>query len=163
MNTVYILLGTNIGDRLANLKTACAKISIDCGTIADRSSIYETSPWGITDQPSFLNMVIKVETKCAPEKVLKLLLFIEKEMGRIRERKWGERLIDLDILYFNDEIIVKENLKIPHPELHNRRFTLIPLSDIAGDYRHPVFNVTNDQLLARCIDKGTVREVEDSI
>jgi len=163
MNYAYILLGTNIGDKIANLKTACAKISIDCGTIHDLSSIYETSPWGVTDQPSFLNMVIKVETKCSAEKLLKLLLFIEKEMGRLRLRKWGERLIDLDILYFNNEIIVKENLKIPHPELHNRKFTLIPLCDIAGDFKHPVFNITTEHLLERCIDKGFVMETDFSI
>ncbi|HWZ22542.1 MAG TPA: 2-amino-4-hydroxy-6-hydroxymethyldihydropteridine diphosphokinase [Cytophagaceae bacterium] len=163
MNYAYILLGTNIGDKIANLKTACAKISIDCGTIYDLSSIYETSPWGVTDQPSFLNMVIKVETKCSAEKLLKLLLFIEKEMGRLRLRKWGERLIDLDILYFNNEIIVKENLKIPHPELHNRKFTLIPLCDIADDFKHPVFNITTEHLLKRCIDKGFVLETDFSI
>lgn len=162
MNYAYILLGTNIGDKIANLKTACAKISIDCGAIDDLSSIYETSPWGVTDQPPFLNMVIKVETKCTAEKLLKLLLFIEKEMGRLRLRKWGERLIDLDILYFNNEIIVKENLKIPHPELHNRKFTLIPLCDIAADFKHPVFNITTEYLLERCIDKGAVMETDFS-
>ena len=163
MNTVYILLGTNIGDKIANLKTAYAKISIDCGAILDRSSIYETFPWGATDQPYFLNMVVKIETKCTAEKLLRLLLFIEKEMGRVRERKWGERLIDLDILYFNNEIIVKENLKIPHPELHNRKFTLIPLSEIAAYFIHPVLNVNTKQLLDRCIDKSAVVETEISI
>lgn len=160
MNTVYILLGTNIGNKIANLKTACAKISIDCGAILDRSSIYETFPWGVTDQPYFLNMAVKIETKCTAEKLLRLLLSIEKEMGRVRERKWGERLIDLDILYFNNEIIVKENLKIPHPELHNRKFTLIPLAEIAADFIHPVLNVNTKQLLDRCIDKSAVVETE---
>lgn len=156
-------MGTNIGDKIANLKTACTKISIDCGAINDQSSIYETSPWGINDQPSFLNMVVKIETKCTAEKLLRLLLFVEKEMGRIRERKWGERLIDLDILYFNNEIIVKENLKIPHQELHNRKFTLIPLAEIAADFMHPVLNISSKQLLDRSIDKGSVIKIALSI
>jgi 2-amino-4-hydroxy-6-hydroxymethyldihydropteridine diphosphokinase len=156
MNFVYILLGTNLGDKITNLKTATEKISSVCGNIILRSMLYETSPWGITDQPSFLNQVIKIESTFTAEELLDKLLLIEKELGRIRDIKWGERIIDLDILYFNDEIIVKENLKIPHPELHNRKFTLVPLNEIAADYKHPVLNVTNQQLLNRCADKGTV-------
>ena len=158
MNNAYILLGTNIGDKTGNLKTACDKITAHCGTILSHSAIYETSPWGIEDQPSFLNRVIKLETKHSATELLELLLEIEKEMGRIRDKKWGERIIDLDILYFNEEIIVKENLKIPHPELHNRKFTLIPLAEVAPDFIHPVFNVSTKQLLERCVDKGTVEQ-----
>jgi 2-amino-4-hydroxy-6-hydroxymethyldihydropteridine diphosphokinase len=163
MNFAYILLGTNLGDKITNLKTASDKISSLCGNIIIRSGIYETSPWGITDQPSFLNQVIKIESKFTAEKLLENLLFIEKEMGRVRNIKWGERIIDLDILYFNDEIIVKENLKIPHPELHNRKFTLVPLNEIAADYKHPVLNVTNQQLLNRCTDKGIVTNISISL
>jgi 2-amino-4-hydroxy-6-hydroxymethyldihydropteridine diphosphokinase len=159
MNFAYLLLGTNLGDKIANLKTASDKISSLCGNIIIRSGIYETSPWGITDQPSFLNQVIKIELKLTAEELLETLLLIEKEMGRVRDVKWGERSIDLDILYFNDEIIVKENLKIPHPELHNRRFTLVPLNEIAADYKHPVWNITNQQLLNRCTDKGSVEKI----
>jgi 2-amino-4-hydroxy-6-hydroxymethyldihydropteridine diphosphokinase len=156
MNFAYILLGTNLGDKITNLKTASDKISSAGGKIITHSSIYETSPWGIADQPSFLNQVVKLEFNYTAEVLLEKLLLIEKEMGRIREVKWGERIIDLDILYFNQEIIVKENLIIPHPELHNRRFTLVPLNEIAADYKHPVLNITNQQLLNRCTDKGTV-------
>ncbi len=156
MNFAYILLGTNLGDKITNIETAIEKISSLCGKVSTRSALYETSPWGILDQPSFLNQVIKIESTITAEELLEKLLLIEKELGRIRAIKWGERIIDLDILYFNNEIIVKENLKIPHPELHNRKFTLVPLNEIAADYKHPVLNVTNRQLLHRCTDKGTV-------
>lgn len=156
MNYAYILLGTNIGDRIVNLKTACDKINSSCGSIVSLSSIYNTAPWGITNQPDFLNMVVKLETKYSASELLELLLGIEKEMGRSRDKKWGERLIDLDILYFNNEIVVKENLKIPHPHLHERFFTLIPLSEIAENFIHPVFNISTKKLLERCGDKGEV-------
>ena len=159
MNFAYILLGTNLGDKITNLKTAFNKISSTCGSIIIYSGIYETSPWGITDQPSFLNQVIKIGFNNTAPELLEKLLLIEKEMGRTRDVKWGERIIDLDILYFNSEIIVQENLKIPHPELHNRKFTLVPLTEIAAGYKHPVFNVTNQQLLKRCTDQGAVTSI----
>jgi 2-amino-4-hydroxy-6-hydroxymethyldihydropteridine diphosphokinase len=163
MNYAYVLLGTNIGEKNTNLKTACNKINSSCGSLLSFSSIYNTSPWGITDQPDFLNMVVKLETKYAAPELLELLLGIEKEMGRSRDKKWGERIIDLDILYFNQEIIVKENLKIPHPHLHERCFTLIPLSEIAEDFIHPVFNVSTKKLLERCEDKGEVTKTSERL
>ncbi len=156
MNIAYILLGTNIGDKGTNLSIATTTMSAEVGRIRIRSSIYETAPWGITTQPSFLNQVIAVETLLTAEKLLEILLSIETKMGRVRALKWGERLIDLDILYFNNDIVVKENLKIPHPELHNRKFTLIPLVEIAPYFKHPIFNVSNQLLLNRCLDTGIV-------
>jgi 2-amino-4-hydroxy-6-hydroxymethyldihydropteridine diphosphokinase len=156
MNYAYLLLGTNLGNKINNIETALSKISSVCGVILIQSSIYETEAWGITTQPSFLNKVIKITTQLSAEKLLEQLLLIEMEMGRVRQSKWAERVIDLDILYFNEEIIVKERLKIPHPELHNRRFTLVPLCEIAPEYKHPVLNINNKQLLEQCNDKGKV-------
>jgi 2-amino-4-hydroxy-6-hydroxymethyldihydropteridine diphosphokinase len=156
MNYAYILLGTNLGHKITNLNTAMDEIDNKCGKIITQSDIYETAPWGKTEQPSFLNMVVKIETNCNAEVLLERLLSIEHKMGRIRNTKWGERILDLDILYFNNEITVKKQLKIPHPELHNRKFTLIPLCDIAADYKHPIFNISNRQLLERCQDKCEV-------
>src|SRR6187402_1940573 len=153
MNSAYILLGTNLGDKTANLTTACEKIISRCGSITKQSELYETAPWGMANQDAFLNQVIQIETNHSPEKLLEILLSIEIEMGRVRLVKWGERLIDLDILYFNKDIITKESLKIPHPEIQNRMFVLVPLCEIAADYKHPVLNITNQQLFKLCTDQ----------
>ncbi len=162
MNTAYILLGTNLGDKTANIKTACQKISSGCGTILQHSSLYETSPWGVTEQASFLNCALCLNTPYAPEILLQRLLDIEKEMGRIRIQQWGERLIDLDLLYFNREIIRTEQLTLPHPELQNRNFVLVPLCEIAPDYLHPVLGRSNQELLDNCPDEGTVTKISST-
>jgi 2-amino-4-hydroxy-6-hydroxymethyldihydropteridine diphosphokinase len=163
MNKVYILLGTNLGEKITNLKTACDKISSTCGKIVQRSSLYETTPWGNSDQPVFVNGVIELETLLSSEVLLHQLLEIEKQMGRIRIQKWGERLIDLDILYYNDFIASSETLKIPHPELQNRNFTLVPLCEIAPDFIHPIFQRTTQELLKDCTDKETVIKISTTL
>lgn len=159
MNQAFILLGTNLGDKRANLHQAILSISANLISIVSYSDIYETAAWGNTNQDNFYNQVIEVNTELSATDLLKTLLQIETEMGRIRNQKWEARIIDLDILYFNNEIIDTENLKVPHPYLHVRRFTLAPLVQIASEFLHPVFNKTNTALLENCSDSSEVKLV----
>ncbi len=159
MNQAYILLGTNLGDKRANLQQAILSISANLISIISYSDIYETAAWGNTNQDNFYNQVIEVNTELSSTDLLKTLLLIETKMGRIRNQKWEARIIDLDILYFNHEIIDTENLKVPHPYLHVRRFTLEPLVQIAPEFLHPVFNKTNTALLENCSDNSEVKLV----
>jgi len=159
MNFAYILLGTNLGDKISALQQVINSIQNSGITIQQKSSIYLTSPWGNTNQPSFYNMVIRIETGLLAIQLLDVLLEIEKNMGRERTQKWGERIIDLDILFYNNDIIVLDNLKVPHPALHERMFTLVPLCEIAPNHKHPVFNLNCEKLLKNCTDKGTVSKV----
>jgi 2-amino-4-hydroxy-6-hydroxymethyldihydropteridine diphosphokinase len=153
---IFLLLGTNLGDRFDNLISAKNEIEKKVGNILLKSNIYETAAWGITDQPSFLNQVLQVSTRYKPEKVLETILNIELDLGRKRIQKWGARLIDIDILYFGNEKIKQENLVIPHPFLQDRRFTLVPLVEIAPDFEHPIFKKTNSELLEICGDDSNV-------
>lgn len=148
MNSTYLLIGGNLGNRVENLAHARAKIESKVGRIFKASSIYETAAWGIESQPDFLNQVLLVKTKVSAEKVMQLILSIECEMGRIRTQKNASRIIDIDILFFNDEIIKGDNLTIPHPEIQNRRFVLIPLNEIASHLVHPVFKQSIKNLLS---------------
>jgi 2-amino-4-hydroxy-6-hydroxymethyldihydropteridine diphosphokinase len=118
-------------------------------TVQKRSSVYETKPWGVTDQPRFINMVVQIETTLEPEELLRLLKGIEKEIGRQDSFHWGPRIIDLDILLFNALVLNEENLKIPHPFLHEREFVLRPLNEIAPDVIHPIFRMSIDELTKR--------------
>jgi 2-amino-4-hydroxy-6-hydroxymethyldihydropteridine diphosphokinase len=139
MSVVYLSLGSNIGDREDNLKKAVDKIKQNKIRIIKESRIYETKPYGIKEQRDFLNLALKIETTYTPQKLIKILLDIEKEMGRVRDIKWGPRIIDIDILFYDSLTINDENLKIPHPDLHNRLFVLEPLSEIAPDFIHPIY------------------------
>jgi 2-amino-4-hydroxy-6-hydroxymethyldihydropteridine diphosphokinase len=158
LNKVYLLLGSNLGDRLDTLVKAQKYLS-EHGEILSISSVYETKPWGKSNQPNFLNQVLLIETNMSAEELLKKILGIEILLGRVREQKWAERTIDIDILYFNNEIIVTESLKIPHPEIHNRKFTLVPLNEISPDFLHPVFNLSTRQMLERCNDTLEVMNI----
>jgi len=153
MNKAYLLTGGNMGDRQENLATAYECIGQQCGDITSASSLYETAAWGKNDQPSFLNQVLEIQTSLSPRQLLKKILHIEKQIGRVRKEKYGPRIIDIDILLFNDEIYNYPSLKIPHPELQNRRFALVPLAEIAPESIHPVFKKTITELLAICPDK----------
>ena len=152
----YLLLGANLNDRIATLRRAVELIGERLGTVVQQSSLYETAPWGVVDQPSYINQVLAVETMLAPEAVLAQTQDIEQELGRIRREKWGARVIDIDILYFDQRILKTETLTIPHPYLHQRRFTLVPLAEIAPDFLHPVLLKTTTMLLAMCQDEGEV-------
>lgn len=152
MTGIYLLLGTNIGNRNKNLERAREMLVSNGITIRKESDIYETAAWGKEDQEPFLNQVIEVETGKSPQRMLFIANMIEKEMGRERFEKWGSRLIDIDILYFNDIVFQEENLKIPHPEIQNRRFTLTPMVEIAPEFIHPSLQKSQSQLLEECAD-----------
>lgn len=153
---VFIALGTNLGDRQANLAQAKAALP-KAIEILQESSIYETPPWGYTDQPPFLNQVLKVSTRLSPRCLLRKLKRIEKKMGREKTFRYGPRLIDLDILFYGQHVIQKYSLQIPHPRLHERAFVLVPLAEIAPDFVHPVFKETVQTLLSRVDTEGVCR------
>ncbi len=142
MNRVFLLLGSNLGNRQRYLQQAIEMISIHIALVKNTSSIYETQSWGKTDAPDYLNQVVMLETVIPASELLRKILDIELMLGRRREEKWGSRTIDIDILFYGDEIIDEENLQVPHPELHNRRFTLEPLAEIAPGLLHPLLKKT---------------------
>jgi 2-amino-4-hydroxy-6-hydroxymethyldihydropteridine diphosphokinase len=153
---VFLSLGSNLGNRTENLLMAQKLIEEKIGKIRSKSSIYETAAWGITEQTAFLNQVLEIETIFSPIAVLHLVLKIEKNMGRIRKIKWGERSIDIDVLYYNNEIIATENLIVPHPFLQERKFVLVPLCEIAPAFIHPKLKQSNLELFKKCKDSGDI-------
>lgn len=161
MNKIFILLGTNLGDRLRQLLRAKQAIEKQVGEILMASSIYETAAWGVEDQPAFLNQVILIKSGLSPIDCLNRTQQIELDLGRVRLKKWGQRAIDIDLLYFNDEIINYPNLIIPHPFIPERRFTLAPLAEIAPDYIHPVYKKNNVYLLHNCKDELPVQKISN--
>ncbi len=158
MNTAYLLTGGNLGNREENLTIARELITQHCGTIVHASSLYETAAWGKTDQPSFLNQALELQTAFNARQLIRKVLKIEKTMGRTREEKYGPRIIDIDILLFNEEIHDYRLLKLPHPEMQNRKFALMPLAEIAPDVFHPVFRKTIKELLSECKDELPVKK-----
>lgn len=153
---VFLLLGANLGEREVTLKQAVELISKQIAPVTAQSHLYETAPWGVIDQPAFLNQVIKIETELSPIKVLDQTLKIEKQLGRERRLRWGARIIDIDILYYADLVLADSDLYLPHPRMHERRFTLIPLAEIAADFVHPILKKTNQELLNECTDTSLV-------
>jgi 2-amino-4-hydroxy-6-hydroxymethyldihydropteridine diphosphokinase len=158
MNKAYLITGGNMGDREQNLATAHELIASECGEIVEASSLYETAAWGKTDQAAFLNQALEIHTTLNAKQLIRRILNVEKKMGRIREEKYGARLIDIDILLFNDEIHTTPFLKIPHPEMQNRRFVLVPLTEIAPHIIHPVLKKTIEELLENCSDPLPVKK-----
>ena len=157
MNKVCFSIGGNIGDRKQNLANAIKHISSEIGSIISLSSIYETSPWGDIKQKDFLNQVILVSSELSAEKCMEKILLIEQKLGRIRTIKNASRNIDIDILFYNNDILDAENLVIPHPEIANRRFVLVPLCEIDASYIHPVLNKTLGAILTDCEDPLEVK------
>lgn len=158
MKIVFLGLGTNLQNREGNLEHAVAGIKKNIGPVLMSSSIYETEPWGFQSDKEFLNMVVKVCTNLTPSGLLGRILMIESLLGRIRGPvRYSSRLIDIDILLYEDMIVDEESLKIPHPLLHERRFVLVPLCELAPDMMHPVLKKTFADLLEICKDKGVVR------
>ena len=161
MNTAYLLIGGNLGNRKENFSKAISYINEECGTLTRSSSIYETEAWGNTDQPSFLNQVLTIETPLNAKQLMRKILKIEKIMGRVRKEKMGPRVIDIDILFFENEIHDLRFLKIPHPEIQNRRFVLVPLAEIDPGLQHPVLKKSIAQLLEECPDNLDVKKITD--
>ena len=158
MNTVFLLTGSNLGNRAENLGKTLDLLNLSTGIILDESAIYETQAWGVNDQPDFLNQVLKLRTILNPFDLLTHIERIEEEIGRSETFRGGPREIDIDILLFNDLIVEKEGICIPHIHLHNRKFVLIPLNEIAPSFTHPKYNKTIGELLSECKDIDKVEE-----
>lgn len=154
MNLVYLLLGSNLGDRALHLSQAMQAINIGIGKVIGQSSVYQSEPWGFLADEAFLNQVVIIETDLTPHQVMDKALRIEKELGRERSLNgdYQSRTIDIDILFFNHEIIEDQGLVIPHPRIQDRKFTLMPLLELNGGMMHPAFSKTIVDLFRECND-----------
>ena len=158
MNIVFLQLGSNLGDRELLLKDAITEIEDRVGNILECSKVYESTAWRVEGQENYLNQILKVKTILLADDVLLTVLDIEKQLGRVRIEKWGERLIDIDIIFYNDSIIETPELCVPHKHLHERMFVLTPLHNIAPEMVHPKYNKTIEELLNMCKDTELVKE-----
>jgi 2-amino-4-hydroxy-6-hydroxymethyldihydropteridine diphosphokinase len=161
MNKAYLLTGGNMGNRKAMLLQAIQLLNEYCGKVTAESSLYETAAWGKTDQSAFLNQALELTTELNARQLIRKILKVEKLMGRERKEKYGRRIIDIDILLFNDEVSDIHFLKLPHPEMQSRRFALTPLAEIAPGIIHPVLKKTINDLLKDCPDTLEVKKITD--
>jgi len=152
MNTAILLIGGNLGDRIGHLQQATQLIARNAGEIIKVSALYETAPWGNVEQPDYLNQALQIATPLAALPLMHTLLETERQIGRIRQHKWGARVIDIDMIFYNDDIINLPDLKIPHPRMQNRQFVLVPLNEIVPGHIHPVLHQSVKELLATCPD-----------
>lgn len=159
MSTAYLLIGGNLGNREQNLASATLLLEEQCGPITARSSLYQTAAWGKTDQPDFLNQALQLSTTLNARQLMRRILRVEKMMGRNRTEKLGPRIIDIDIIFFEEEIQNLRFLKLPHPEMQHRRFVLQPLAEINPGFIHPVLKKTISRLLEECTDELEVKKI----
>ena len=150
IQNIFLLLGSNVGDRTQNLKSARKLIDQKAGPVLFESSIYETAPWGKTDQAAFLNQALQIESDLSPMDLLQMLKAIEKEVGRTETERWGPRVIDIDILFYGTEIVDLPDLKVPHPYLAERQFALAPLAELNPDFVHPISHLRVQEMLDKC-------------
>jgi 2-amino-4-hydroxy-6-hydroxymethyldihydropteridine diphosphokinase len=158
MNILYLQLGSNLGEREQLISDAVQEIEEHVGKINIRSQIYESMPWRAEGQANYLNQIIEIKTLFSAKETLAAILKIEHNLGRVRIEKWGERLIDIDIIFFNNEIIETADLCIPHKHMHERNFVLAPLNEIASDFIHPKYNKTVSELFNESKDTEKVEE-----
>lgn len=158
MNKLFLQLGSNLGDREQLIKDAIKFINEKLGKVLSYSKIYESDPWRVDGQKNYLNQILEAHSSLSAEDSLKVLQDIENELGRVRLEKWGERLIDIDIIFFNNDIIENSDLCVPHKHMHERNFVLIPLNEIAPQYVHPKYNKTVADLLEESKDTENVVE-----
>lgn len=161
MFNVYLSIGGNLGDRLANLRKCIGLLEDRVGLILKKSSVYETKAWGNEDQPDFYNMVLLIETNYSPFDLLKQSQHIELELGRERVKHWGERTIDIDILFFDEQIVKTKELVVPHPFIQDRMFVLEPLNEISPKFIHPILKKSVEVIYKECKDSLPVRKLNE--
>lgn len=158
-HAIFLLLGTNLGDRAGHLATARTALAARAGHLVNASALYETVAWGRTDQPDFLNQAIALSSSLEAHALLEVMLDIEQSLGRVRREHWGPRVIDIDLLLYSDHVIDTPTLQVPHPRMPLRRFALMPLAEIAGGVIHPVLHKKISELLAECPDQLAVKKL----
>jgi 2-amino-4-hydroxy-6-hydroxymethyldihydropteridine diphosphokinase len=156
---IFLLLGTNLGAKLTNLNLAYSQLALGGLEMYNKSSVYESAPWGLAEQDAFLNQVLQCSWQGSPMELLLLCQKVERILGRVRDIHWGPRIIDIDILYFSNVVIYEPSLKVPHPSIAERRFTLIPLIELAIDFVHPIIGISNLELLNNCKDELEVGQI----
>jgi 2-amino-4-hydroxy-6-hydroxymethyldihydropteridine diphosphokinase len=159
LNVVYLLLGSNIGNRFLHMQKGIEKIDAQAGMIQKRSSLYETEPWGVINQDNYLNAAVMIKTPYTPDELFHRLKSIEANEGRTDQTKYASRTLDIDILFYNNWVFKTDELTIPHPRLSLRRFVLEPLYEIAPELVHPISNKTIGQLLMECTDEKKVKQL----
>ena len=157
IENIFLGIGSNQGDRELNLKNSIKLLNSRVGKVLNTSGIYESEPWGFKNQNYFLNQVIEIETHIDPNDLLNICKNIEYDMGRKPEIRWGKRVIDIDILYYQSKVINEEKLIIPHKLMHERKFVMIPLNDLNENHLHPILKITNKEILNKCIDSCKVK------